>query len=274
MQIKIHRDPTDNAVIIHRHYGIIWRHNEYDGDSNHRRLDYLLNRLLRRRSKKTSKLRFTGLCAGNSPVTGGFPSQRASNAEMFSFGDVIMGITWHFLHNWSCLLPPVEIVLHEGTVLRSFDNFVLLAWKTWLTSSPFVGVLRRFNAQVIVMKCISWWRFIHHVQMTSWTSHDDVIKWKHFPRYWPFVRGIHRSPVNSPHKGQWRGALMFSLISTRLNGWVNNDEAGDLRWYRAHYDVTVMLDKIIRSRDVSAGKMYWFNNQYWFITTNNRPYYT
>ena len=71
-------------------------------------------------------------------------------------------------------------------------------------------------------------------------GHDDVIKWKLFPRYWPFVRGIHRSPVNSPHKGQWRGALMFSLISTRLNGWVNNGEAGDLRWYRAHYDVTVM----------------------------------
>ena len=42
--------------------------------------------------------------------------------------------------------------------------------------------------------------------------HDDVIKWKHFPRYWPFVQGIHRSPVNSPHKSQWRGALMFSFI--------------------------------------------------------------
>ena len=41
---------------------------------------------------------------------------------------------------------------------------------------------------------------------------NDVIKWKHFPRYWPFVRGIHRWPVNSPHKVQWRGALMFSLI--------------------------------------------------------------
>ena len=40
-------------------------------------------------------------------------------------------------------------------------------------------------------------------------THDDVIKWKHFPRYWPFVRGIHRSPVNSPHKDQWHGALMF-----------------------------------------------------------------
>ena len=43
-------------------------------------------------------------------------------------------------------------------------------------------------------------------------AHDDGIKWKHFPRYLPFVWGIHRSPVNSPHKGQWREALMFSLI--------------------------------------------------------------
>ena len=51
--------------------------------------------------------------------------------------------------------------------------------------------------------------------------HDDVIKWKHFPRYWTFIRGIHRSPVNSPHKGQWRWALMFSFIYTWINGWVN-----------------------------------------------------
>ena len=70
--------------------------------------------------------------------------------------------------------------------------------------------------------------------------HDDVIKWKHFPRNWPFVRGIHRSPVNSPHKGQWRGALMFSFICVRINDWVNNREAGDLRRYCAHYDVIVM----------------------------------
>ena len=71
--------------------------------------------------------------------------------------------------------------------------------------------------------------------------HDDVIKWKHFPRYWPFVRGIHRSLVNSPHKGQWRGALMFPLICVWINAWVNNREAGDLRRHRAHYDVTVMF---------------------------------
>ena len=58
--------------------------------------------------------------------------------------------------------------------------------------------------------------------------------------YWTFVRGIHRSPVNSPHKGQWRGALMFSLICAWINGWVNNRKVGDLRRHRAHYGVIVM----------------------------------
>ena len=70
--------------------------------------------------------------------------------------------------------------------------------------------------------------------------HDNVIKWKYFPRHWPFVRGIHRWPVNSPHKGLWRRALMFSLICAWIRGWVNNREAGDLRRHRAHCDVTVM----------------------------------
>ena len=50
-------------------------------------------------------------------------------------------------------------------------------------------------------------------------SHDDVIKWKHFSRYWPFVRGYHQSPVNSPNKGQWRGTLMFPLICAWINVW-------------------------------------------------------
>ena len=72
----------------------------------------------------------------------------------------------------------------------------------------------------------------------SW--HDDVIKWKHFPRYWRFVRGIHQWPVDSPHNGQWRGALKFSLICTWINGPANNPKAGDLSLHRAHYDATVM----------------------------------
>ena len=65
---------------------------------------------------------------------------------------------------------------------------------------------------------------------------------ENFPRYWPFVRGIHRSQF--PHKGQWRGALMFSLICAWMNGWVNNREAGDLRRQHAHYDGTVMFCKL------------------------------
>ena len=62
--------------------------------------------------------------------------------------------------------------------------------------------------------------------------HDDVIKWKHFSRYWPFVRGIQRSPLNSSDKG--RGALMFSLICTWTNSWVNTRDAGDLKRHRGH----------------------------------------
>ena len=69
--------------------------------------------------------------------------------------------------------------------------------------------------------------------------------WRHQMGKWPFVRGIHRSPVNSPHKGQWRGALLFSLTCAWINGWVNNGEAGDLRRHLAHYDSIVMLYGIV-----------------------------
>ena len=69
---------------------LLWRHDECDGVSIHQLLDCLLNRLFRRLSKNTSELRVTSLCEGNSPVTGEFPTQRTSNAEMFPFDDVIM----------------------------------------------------------------------------------------------------------------------------------------------------------------------------------------
>ena len=77
---------------------------------------------------------------------------------------------------------------------------------------------------------------IHYSNTRTWWCHQMKL----FPRHWSFVRGIHRSPVNSPHKGQWRGALMFSLICAWINGWVNNPEASDLRRHHAHYDVIVM----------------------------------
>ena len=71
--------------------------------------------------------------------------------------------------------------------------------------------------------------------------HDDVIKWKHFPRNWPFVQGIHRSRWIPHTKASDAELWCFSLINVWINGWVNNREAGDLRRYRAHYDVIVKM---------------------------------
>ena len=84
----------------------------------------------------------------------------------------------------------------------------------------------------------------HNIHEVSGIVHDGIVKWKHFLRYWPFVWGIHPSPVNSPHKGQWHGALMFSLICPRINGWVNNRDVGDLRCHCTHYDITTILCRL------------------------------
>ena len=92
----------------------------------------------------------------------------------------------------------------------------------------------------------------------TWYSHDDVIKWEHFPRYWPFVQIIHRSLVNFPDKSKWRRALMFSLILAWINCWVNNGEACDLRRHRAHYGIIAMNQHaskwVFLSRSVSPSQ--------------------
>ena len=135
-------------------------------------------------------------------------------------------------------------------------------------------------------------RYIQWDLMPSTALHDNVIKWKHSQRYWPFVRGIHRSPVNSPHKGQWRGDLMVFFIRAGINGWVNNREAGDLRRHRGHYDVTVMPIELqliwlpMRQSGLSnssGGEQRRFHNQAKFnrsrtyqidLISNNNLYYS
>ena len=95
-----------------------------------------------------------------------------------------------------------------------------------ITPALFLTVVQLFNNWRVGM-VVTDGRALADLEPPWWRgpvgSHDDVIKWKHFPRYRPFVRGIHRSPANSPHKGQWCGALMFSLIYKRLSkqswGW-------------------------------------------------------
>ena len=91
-------------------------------------------------------------------------------------------------------------------------------------------------------KCFweQWYMFL--APDSSILVHDDVVKWKHFFRVIGPLCGefTGHPPVTSPRKGQWRGALMSSLIYALTNGWVNNRDAHDLRRHRAHYDVTVM----------------------------------
>ena len=94
------------------------------------------------------------------------------------------------------------------------------------------------------------------VKFSGSLSHDDVIKWKHCPRYWPFVRGIHRWPVE---------ALMFSLICSWINGWVNNGEAGDLRRHRGHYNLPAMFICLLTTLLVTH-KQLWV----WKAFTNVR----
>ena len=103
-----------------------------------------------------------------------------------------------------------------------------------------INIVCTISAILLKAKC-----FEMKLEDGGWTTicHDDIIKWTHFPRYWPYVRGIHRSPVNSPHKGQWRGALMFSFICAWINCWINNRNTGDLRSRPAHYDVIIMSQK-------------------------------
>ena len=115
-------------------------------------------------------------------------------------------------HTWFCFKQKVFVAKKNANI------FSLIRW--YFSKFP-------TRSREIARKYERW------IMMTS-------SKWKHFTRYWSFVRGIPRSPVNSPHKGQWQGVLMFSLICARINGWVNNREAGDLRRHRTHYDVTVM----------------------------------
>ena len=134
--------------------------------------------------------------------------------------------------------------LCSGTpICKNYNRYSVDIWQQYLW--PLYYWLRllcsRFQTCFIFISMCTVhvvWKGYHIFEYQC--DHDDVIKWKHFPRYWPFVRGIHRSTVNSPHKGQWRGALMCSLICVWINGWINNREAGDLKRYRAHYDAIVM----------------------------------
>ena len=101
-------------------------------------------------------------------------------------------------------------------------------------------------------------------QVTKSTRHWNTLItwWRHQMETFSALLAIcaGNSPVNSPHKGQWRWALMFSLICVWINNWVNNRETGDLRRYRATYDVIVMIED----------KEWTTQHSKWWLNKRNR----
>ena len=113
--------------------------------------------------------------------------------------------TWYYILKWFW-------GLNETQSNISIVNHTLhVTWVRACLSDTRSSRTIRINPLLLVGWCAD---LTHRDSSTITTSrtkiheHDVVIKWKHFPRHWPFVRGIHRPPVNSPQKGQWRGALM------------------------------------------------------------------
>ena len=224
-------------VIVNTEITLQWRHNECGGVSNHQRLHCLLNCWFRRRSKKTTKFRVIGLSAGNSPVTGEFPTQRAVTWKMFPFDDVIMiWPNYVALKAVSCR----SIAMIYG---HSFCS-VKIHWRppeghgfSYRLPATDWCLLDMFLLQLSLSSRATashLWNFM----ITSSNGNISALLL--------LCEGNHRSSVNSPHKGQWHGALMFSFICAWTNGWSNNLDDGSLRRHRAYYDVIVMWPWVFR----------------------------
>ena len=145
----------------------------------------------------------------------------------------------HLIFNMGIPIPGKDGVYIEMGLWRHSDGLQLV----WLLHTNRLAIEQSLSWIMLNVKHVY---ICDYIKLRNWLGvcdihHEDIIKWKHFPRYWPFVGGIHWSLVNSPYKGQWSGALMFSLICDWIYGWVNNGEACDLRRHHAHYDVTVMI---------------------------------
>ena len=114
-------------------------------------------------------------------------------------------------------------------VVYSTDlKFYIMLFSVWIDGTKLEEIKRNNLPGMMTISCksmqVAWWRH----QMETFSALLAI------------CAGNSPVPVNSPHQGQWRGDLRFSLICARINGWVNTGEAGDLRRHRAHYDVIVM----------------------------------
>ena len=201
---------------------LLWRHNGHDCVSNHQPGDCLLSRLFRRRSKQTSKLRVTGLCVGNSPGTGEFPTQMASNAENVSIWYRHHETTWFriylliFTHNfndnitlrgpgvYSCVERPQELCIlkyrlqnighfHSATACIEWSALVANCWKL---ESGFGGIAHHITSAMASHLMTSSCRTV--CSLSKLLIKENIKTSRHWPLWW---ESIHRWPVDSPHRG-------------------------------------------------------------------------
>ena len=127
----------------------------------------------------------------------------------------------------------------QKLIIASWPSLCICSWEGITRYKSLVSViLNMYNQrdESFVVICVAVVRsFIS--SLNAWWRHQMEA----FSALLAICAGIHRSPVNTPHKGQWRGALMFPLIRVWINGWVNNREVGDLKRQLPHYDVIIMV---------------------------------
>ena len=165
------------------------------------------------------------ICAGNSPVPGEFPTQRPVTRSFDDFFDLRLNKRLSKqLWGWWFERLSRSLWRHRNENIKL--SKVHLTGPLWGESTCQWRIDSHDKGSVMCKTfiCHTWWRH----QMETYSASLAL------------CAGNSPVPVNSPHKGQWRGALMFSLIYVWINGWVNNREAGDLRRYHAHYDIIVM----------------------------------
>ena len=133
-----------------------------------------------------------------------------SCAISWNLGESNMNFPWNLNHDGKFVRKVCHSLAFPQEEVRKWNAHALLIWEMEFARK--VIVLTGHPDALHIYKRHNKDPSCRHEMGTFSVLHDDVIKWKHFPRYWSFVRGIHRPLVNSLHKGQWRGALMFSLI--------------------------------------------------------------
>ena len=172
-------------------------------------------------------IKFHTLSSGPRSTRRNFGMQGFFNGALFlQFVDIFANNLWNDFRDKFC-----DVISYEIHILPVRSEITwsvhMYSWKSFhrnseeCVSSQQGQTTRKYSTTT-------------HEKCVSLLEHDDVIKWKHFPRYWPFVRGIHQS-----HRGNlW--VWCFLWFADWINSWVNNREAGDLRRHHAHNDVILM----------------------------------